>query len=49
MEIRIVYEDREKQMAKAIAASPDASLALNTILDAAFSENPGAATAAEGD
>ena len=49
LEIRIVYEDQENRLAKAIAASPNANLALNTILDAAFSENPGAATAAEGD
>jgi hypothetical protein len=49
LEIRIVYEDQERRMAKAIAASPAANLALNTILDAAFSEETGTTAPAEGD
>jgi hypothetical protein len=51
MEIRIVYEDqqRTRRMAEAISASPAANLTLNTILDAAFSEENGTTTAAEGD
>jgi hypothetical protein len=48
MEIRIVYEDQERRMAEAIARSPDATLALTTILDAAFSEETGTNAAAEG-
>jgi hypothetical protein len=49
VEVRIVYVNpkRERQIAEAIARSPDASLALNTILDAAYSEETGT-TAAEG-
>jgi hypothetical protein len=48
MEIRIIYEDQERRMAKAIAASPAANLALNTILDAAFSEETGTNASADG-
>jgi len=51
VEVRIVYVNpkRERQMAEAIARSPDASLALNTILDAAFPEETGTTAPAEGD
>jgi hypothetical protein len=51
VEVRIVYVNpqRERHMAEAIARSPAASLALNTILDAAFAEKTETTAPAEGD
>ena len=50
LEVRIVHVDpkRERQIAEAIARSPDASLVLNTILDAAFPEETGTTAPAGG-
>jgi hypothetical protein len=50
VEVRIVYVNpkRERQIAEAIARSPDASLVLNTILDAAFPEETGTTAPAGG-